>query len=173
MIQSQPYSIPRSILSRITAIYYLRTFWFILIGPFLFGLTLLFVAPNPTIRFFGVILAVWPATVFTRSFLLVGKNAKVWANPTVATIRDDGVYFVAEGTAPTRLRLTFQGLRNAFPLAGYFILQTRRFGFVPIPLQSISEAFTAAIRKQIGSGEQMRRGASPHEHGPSNPDSPV
>ena len=86
MIQSKPYTIPRTVLSRITALYYLRTFWFVLIGPFLFGIALLFLAPNQTARYFGFFLAVWPMTIFTRALLLTGKAAKIWSKSTVMSL---------------------------------------------------------------------------------------
>ena len=136
MIQSQPYSVPRPVLARLTALYYLRTFWFILIGPFVLGVILMSVGPNSISRFFGAILAIWPATVFMRAFLLVGKNAKVWSKKTVMTVSGDAFLFESESS---KLRLRFEGVRKVFPLAGYQILQTRTFGFVPVPTAALPE----------------------------------
>lgn len=133
MIQSKPYSIPRTVLARITAIYYLRTFWFVLLGPFLFGVILLFVGPNQAARIFGLILAIWPITIFSRALLLTGKSAKLWAKPTTVSIGDDAFYFESETEPVSRFKLRFEGVRKVMTLGVFRLLQTRRFGFVPIP----------------------------------------
>lgn len=137
MIQSQPYTIPRTVLARITALYYLRTFWFVLIGPFLFGLVLMLVGPNQMARFFGMILVIWPLTVFVRSLLLTGKNAKVWAKPTVMTVAEDAFLFESQTEPISRFKLRFESVRRVMPLMGYLLIQTRKFGYVPIPESAI------------------------------------
>jgi hypothetical protein len=154
VIQSKPYSIPRTVLARIAAIYYLRTFWFILLGPFLFGVALLFVGPNQTARVFGLILAAWPITIFTRALLLVGKSAKVWAKPTTVSIGDDGFYFESQTEPISRLKLRFEGVRKVLTLGAYRLLQTRQFGFVPIPDEVLPpEAFEGLT---LGSGARTK-----------------
>lgn len=133
MIQSQPYTIPRSVLARLTALYYLRTFWFVLIGPFLFGLVLTIVGPNQMSKFFGAILVIWPLTVFARSILLTSKNAKVWAKPTVMTVAEDAFLFESQTEPISRFKLRFESVRRVMPLMGYLLIQTRKFGYVPVP----------------------------------------
>ncbi len=148
MIQSQPYTIPRTVLARLTAFYYLRTFWFLLIGPFLFGLVLMFLGPNEVSRFFGVVLVVWPLTVFARSLLLTYRNAKVWARPTVMTVAEDAFLFESQTEPVSRFKLRFESVRRIVPLMGYYLLQTRRFAYIPVPEEAISkEAFTPWDRR--------------------------
>lgn len=137
MIQSQPYTIPRTVLARITALYYLRTFWFVLIGPFLFGLVLMFIGPNQLARFFGVVLVIWPLTAFARSLLLTGKNARVWAKPTVMTVADNAFLFESQTEPISRFKLRFESVRKVMPLMGYLLIQTRRFGYVPVPESAV------------------------------------
>jgi hypothetical protein len=144
MIQSKPYTIPRTVLSRITALYYLRTFWFVLIGPFLFGIILLFVAPNQTYRYFGFFLAVWPMTIFTRALLLTGKAAKIWSKSTVMTVDKDAFLFESQTEPVSRFKLRFESVRKVVPLVGFQLLQTRRFGFVPIPEGALQEGVELA-----------------------------
>lgn len=139
MIQSKPYTIPRTVLSRITALYYLRTFWFLLIGPFLFGLVLMLIGPNEISRFFGVVLVVWPLTVFARSLLLTRKNAKVWAKPTVMMVAEDAFLFESQTEPVSRYKLRFESVRKIVPMMGYILIQTKRFGYVPIPEDSLPE----------------------------------
>jgi hypothetical protein len=149
MIQSQPYAIPRTVLSRLAALYYLRTFWMVLLVPPIFGIALLFVGPNQTARFFGLILAIWPATVFVRSLLLTGKSAKVWASKTVMTVDKDAFLFESQTEPVSRLKLRFESVRRVVHLAGYELLQTRHFGFVPVPTAALPDGFdlTQALSK--------------------------
>jgi hypothetical protein len=151
VIKSEPYSIPRIVLARLTALYYLRTFWFVLLGPFLFGIVLLFVGPNQTARIFGLILAIWPMTVFSRALLLTGKAAKLWGKPTTVTLAEDGYYFESQGEPVSRLKLRFESIRRVIPLGRYLLFQTRRFGFVPIPDDALP---TDALK--LGSDGQTR-----------------
>lgn len=137
MIQSKPYTIPHTVLSRIAALYYLRTFWFVLIGPVLFGIALLTFGPNRMSQFFGMILIFWPMTVFTRALLFTRKTAKVWAKPTVMTVADGAFLFESTGEPVSRMKLDFSSMRRVFPLLGYYILQTRRLGFVPVPISAL------------------------------------
>ena len=152
MIRTKPYRIARIELSRLSALYYLKTLWFLLIGPFLFGLVLLVFGPNQTFRVFGLVLAAWPGTIFVRSLLITRKNAAVWSQPTVAWIEDETVYFESQEEPVHRFKLAFAGIRNVVRIAGYILLQTRRFGFVPIPVSAFSEPgqvefLTKQIRK--------------------------
>lgn len=138
MIQSQPYTIPRFVLSRIAGLYYLRTFWFILAGPFLFGLALLFFGPNQIARVFGLLLVIWPTSIFARAFLLVKKTSKAWAKPTIMTVADDAFLFESlseEGGG--KYRLKFDVVRKVIPLMGYQLLQTRRYGYVAVPVSAL------------------------------------
>ena len=144
MIQTQPYFIPRTVLSRLAALYYLRTFWFVLVGPFLFGIVLLFVGPNQIARVFGVILAIWPATVFTRSLLLTGKVARVWSKPTVMTVDKDAFLFESQTEPVSRQKLRFESVRKVVSIAGYDLIQTRRFGFVPVPREALPDGVDLA-----------------------------
>jgi len=136
MTQTKPYTIPRTILSRIAAFYYLRTFWPILIGPMLFGIALMIFGPNQMARFFGVILAIWPGTTFVRALLLVGKPAQAWAKPTVMSFDEDALYFESQTTPPSRLRLKRTVVRQLVPLVGFYLVQFRKFEFVPVPMDA-------------------------------------
>ncbi len=140
-MQSKPYTVSRNVLSRLTAFYYLRTFWFILIGPFLFGIGLILLGPNQMSRFFGFILAAWPMTVFARALLLTGKAARAWAKPTVMTIAKDAFLFESETEPVSRFQLKFEGVRSVVPLLGFYLIQTRRFAFVPVPVAAAPENF--------------------------------
>lgn len=134
MIQTKPYTIPRPILSRIAALYYLRTFWPILLLPVLFGLSLAIFGPNRMFRFFGAVLAIWPATAFARSLLLVGKPAQAWAKPTTMSFDDEALYFESQTEPPSRLRLKRTVVRKLIKLAGFYLVQFRKFEFVPVPM---------------------------------------
>jgi hypothetical protein len=152
MIRTKPYRIARIELSRISALYYLKTLWFILIGPFLFGLVLLLFGPNQTFRVFGLILAMWPGTIFVRSLIVTRRNAEVWSKPTVAWIEDGTVYFESEEEPVRRFKIAFQNIRNVVRIAGYLLLQTRKFGFVPIPISALGDPDQVElITKQIRS----------------------
>ncbi len=134
MIQTKPYSIPRSILSRVTALYYLRTFWPILLGPAIFGIALMALGPNQMARYFGLILVIWPFTAFGRSLLLTGKPARAWAKQTVMSFDDEALYFESKTEPPSRLRLKRTIVRRVISLAGFYLIQFRRFEFVPVPM---------------------------------------
>lgn len=136
---SQPYTIPRPILSRLAGIYYLRTFWPILVGPTVFGIALLIFGPNQMLRLFGVFLAAWPGTVFVRALILVGKPAKAWAKPTVMSFDHDALYFESQTEPVSRLKLKRTSIRRVFRLAGYYIVQFRKFEFVPVPILALEE----------------------------------
>jgi len=137
MIQSQPYTIPHTVLSRISALYYLRTFWPILAGPVLFGIALMVLGPNRISQFFGIVLVIWPMTVFTRALLLTRKTAKVWAKPTVMTVGEEAFLFESQNEPVSRMKLDFNSMRKVFPMLGYYILQTRKLGFVPVPISAL------------------------------------
>jgi hypothetical protein len=167
VIKSKPYSIPRTVLARLSAIYYVRTFWFVLLGPFLFGVALMFLGPNQTARVFGLIVAIWPITIFTRAFLLTGKSAKAWIKPTTLTIGDDAFYFESETEPVSRLKLRFESVRRVVALGGYRLLQTRLFGFVPVPEEVLPAGALDDLK--LGLDAQTKPSESQHEHGPSNP----
>lgn len=130
MVQTRPYTIPRSVLSRLTALYYLRTFWPILILPFLFGVAVFIFGPNKEFRVFGLVLMIWPFTAFIRGLLLTGKAAKAWSQPTVMSFDDEAFYFQSPLSA---LSLKRSVVRRLVRLFGFYLLQFRRFEFVPIP----------------------------------------
>jgi hypothetical protein len=124
-------------LARVTALYYLRTFWFILIGPFLFGVALLIFGPNRAAQIFGLIMAIWPMTVFARALLLTRKQAKVWEKPTVMTVGEDAFLFESNVEPLNRMKLDFKSMRRVYPLLGYYILQTHKLGFVAVPVSAL------------------------------------
>ncbi len=138
MIQSSPYTISRTALARLTAFYYLRTFWFVLIGPLLFGIGLTFLGPNQTSRAFGAILVAWPLTVFARSILLTRKSAIVWSKPTTLALGEDAFLFESQTDPIKRYKLRFESVRRVVPMMGFHLLQTRRFAFIPVPEDAIS-----------------------------------
>lgn len=139
MIETKPYSFTRSELSRLTALYYLRTFWFVFIGPFLFGIILMIFGPNQTTRVFGLVFAGWPGTVFVRSLLLTKKNAQAWVHPTVMSVREDGLYFESQTEPIQRVKVRFESIRRTIPILGYLLFQTRRFGFIPLKESALAD----------------------------------
>jgi hypothetical protein len=142
MIQSKPYTIPRVTHARLTAFYYLRTFWFILLWPFLFGIALVIFGPNQISRAFGALVAAWPLTVFARAYLLHRKVHAAWLHPTVLTVGEQAFLFESEDSPERkggRFKLNFNSVRQVIPMFDYQLLQTRRFGFVAIPNDALPE----------------------------------
>lgn len=142
MIQSKPFTIPRITHARLTAFYYLRTFWFVLIWPFLFGIAIVVFGPNQTYRAFGAFLVAWPLTVFARAYFLHRKVHIAWLHPTVMTVADGAFLFASEGSPDReggRFKLRFASVRRVIPMFDYQLLQTRRFGFVAIPNSALPD----------------------------------
>jgi len=139
MTSTKPYTIPRPVLSRLAALYYLRTFWPILLGPVLFGLAVAILGPNRMIRFLGAVLAIWPATAFARALLLVGKPAQAWGKPTVMSFDEEALYFESQTEPVSRLRLKRTVVRRLVKLAGFYLVQFRKFEFVPVPMGAFEE----------------------------------
>ena len=132
MIQSQPYTISRLMHARLTGFYYLRTFWFVLLPPFFFGLALVIFGPNKVSQVFGLVLAVWPMTVFARAYLLHRKVHEAWLEPSVLKIGEDAFLFENQSSKRTA-QLRFNAVRKVVPMLGYQLLQTLKYGFVAVP----------------------------------------
>jgi hypothetical protein len=132
MIESKPYTISRLMHARLTGLYYLRTFWFVLVPPFVFGVALVIFGPNKVSQVFGLVLAIWPMTVFARAYLLHRRVHEAWLEPTVLKVGEDAFLFENQGSNRTA-QLKFTSIRKVVRMFGYQLLQTLKYGFVAVP----------------------------------------
>jgi hypothetical protein len=133
-MRSQEFTVHRVVLARMTAEAYVRLFWwFILPGP-LFGIVLLIMAPDPTLKAIGALGCVWPATIPLRAYLSTAKLAKrLYSHPTTVVAMDQGLLFLG---ATNSFKARYDSLRNAYVRHGMIVINTKRYAVLLIPISA-------------------------------------
>jgi hypothetical protein len=112
---------------------YWRTFWwFILIVP-VFGLGLLIFAQGP-LQVIGYMGLVWPFSIPARAAIASAKSTRLFG-PGCWMDGDahEAVFYSADDVPkPLRFRLPYSDIRAVRNIGDLLVLQTRRFGSMPI-----------------------------------------
>jgi hypothetical protein len=133
------------------ALEYLRLFWwFAAIIP-LFGLFAVIVGSG-AVRAVGAMALLWPITIPSRSLMATGRAGRMFSAGCHMEADDENVTFSGNPDRQPRLRfvLPMSDIRDLLDRGDYLLLRTRRFGFVPIPLEAFDEGGREAFEQLVG-----------------------
>ena len=136
LFRSQPFVVNRVALARAAAEAYVRQFWwFILPGP-LFGLIVLIFAQEPYEQAFAALLAIWPATIPFRAYVITAPLARRLSKPTTMVATDEALLFSNEGS---KFMIEYAALRHATIRHGMVVIRTRRFDALILPFSAFAD----------------------------------
>ena len=136
-MRSESYQIDRFTLATVATREYLKQFWwYVAIIP-TFGLLCLIFGYGP-IQVIGVTALMWPLTIPGRAALTTGKTGRLFAQGTYVTWDDRALYFHA--TDGGGMKLEWAVIRKVVINGNFLVFRTRRLGFIPIPLASITDS---------------------------------
>jgi hypothetical protein len=139
LIRSEVYVLTRLELATLTALEYVRTFWwYVMIVP-LSGSAALIFASGP-IQIIGLMALLWPLTIPGRSFLSSSKSSRLFTQPLYFEATESEVTFYSESTEPRQRRFIMpaRDIRDLIDRKDFVLLRTRRFGFAPIKKSAFS-----------------------------------
>lgn len=146
--ESGVFTISRLQLARLSALEYVRSFWwFIGVIP-LFG----FIAiafTSGLMQVIGVFAVLWPFTIPARAILTTTKSSRLFTGGCKLIAHDDRLEF--QGQSPLkngkypRMILSFGDIRDVIPRKNYLLVRTIRLGMLPIPNEALVPGQAAAL----------------------------
>lgn len=113
---------------------YARAFWwYVAIIPIFGVFAILF--GDGLIRGIGMMALLWPLSIPARAVVSTGKARRLFGAGVRARIEEDGLYIVPNQPEVKGLRLKWTAIRDVVEREDWALVRTRRFGFVPVPLQ--------------------------------------
>lgn len=136
VIRSQPFQVARLQLAYLSVSEYARQFWWYVATIPAFGLLLLIVGDN-TMKVIGMMAMLWPLSLPARALYATRRSARLFLGRTEAEFREDGIYFRPE--SGKGLRLDRGSIHDMFVRKEWLVFRTRKFQFIPIPREAISD----------------------------------
>jgi hypothetical protein len=154
-IRTNPYQLNRLELSLLSAMEYLRMFWwYVAIVP-TFGLLLLIFTRGP-LQAIGMMAVLWPLTIPGRAFMTSSKSSRLFNQPCYMEADDTGVVFYSVATEPKRLRYAIRPgeMRDLVDRGDLLLIRTRKLGFAPIkkdafPAPEVLSAFRVLVDETV------------------------
>lgn len=136
LLRSQPFTVSRVALARAAAEAYFRSFWwFVVPGP-LFGLVLLVLSPDRTIKAIAALGVLWPASIPARAYFLTSGLAKRLSKPTTLIVLPEGLFFSGE---TAQFKVVFDALRSIRERYGMFVMRTKKYDAILVPVEAFPE----------------------------------
>ena len=133
---STPYRIPRTILARLAAEEYVRSFWwFVAVVP-LFGMVSLVVGSG-LIQVIGMFAVLWPLSIPARAVLTGWKAGGFFSDGVSAELRDGKLYI--HGQNGKGMVLDADRVRRVVERHGYLLVQFGIGNFVAIPASALGD----------------------------------
>lgn len=136
LLRSEPFTVSRVQLARAAAEAYVRNFWwFIVPGP-VFGLVVVAVSNDRLLQAIGALGVLWPISIPTRAYFITSGIARRLSKPTTLLLVDEGLLFEGERA---QLRVGYGSLRSVSVRHDVFVLSTRRYEAIVVPLGAFAE----------------------------------
>lgn len=132
-ITTASYRLGRYELMLLTALEYLRSFWwFVIITP-IFGVVAIAFGSG-LLQVIGMMAVLWPFSIPARAILSTNRSARLFTGGCHLVADEDKLIFLADATEPKRLRMVLEppAIRDAVERGRYLLVRTRRLGFAPI-----------------------------------------
>lgn len=135
MTESPEYRLSSTEFVNLAASEYVRTFWwYVAIVP-LFGLLAVVFGEGP-LRTIGGMAVLWPLSIPARAVLSTAKARRLFGAGVRARVEEDGLYIVPSQPGVKGLRLRWGWVRSVRERGEWALIQTRRFGFLPVPVET-------------------------------------
>jgi hypothetical protein len=128
----QPFQIPRYILARLAAEIYVRSFWWFIIIPPVFGVICLF-SGSQLLYGVGMLGVLWPITIPARAAFISAAAGKFFSKPVRVVLSANTLYFY--GSESRGMKLSLANVRKIEERHGYILLIYGIGQFAAIPTE--------------------------------------
>jgi hypothetical protein len=131
-VETNTYKITRTQLAYWTAFEYIRRFWPGFIAFPITGIVMFVTMDVQVVKGLGMLMTLWPLSIFARAILISGRAAKRVLNPTKMVFEGDHAYFIVE---PHELnyRIHKDSVRDVKSRVEYVVIELWRYKLVFVP----------------------------------------
>jgi hypothetical protein len=149
-IETNEYRISRTQIVYWSAFEYARRFWPAFIAFPISGLIIFFTMNNQSLKALGILMALWPLTIFARAIIITRKAAKRLTHPTRMVCEGEHVYFIVN-PVEMNYRVHHDSIRDVKARIEYVVIEMWKYRLLYVPYASFkSPEDVQEFRRAVG-----------------------